>query len=323
MFALVAKRQARTGFGCFLSFGAGDTVRVYRRSPEATRLRSEGLLTGYEFGSSASRPLRGSADGRTGIGVIFQPHSKQQPIYRELLGASGVGATGWSVEGQPPVVLRQSWAHPSGRNRVRRSSLVSFGTHLPTSNVPTPGATDHCWRYLRVAMAAAPNTRPGRNGPMLASSSGGNGGGPERPTGCNGPMLASSSGGNGGGPEYPTGCCGHGFSLLREGEAGVRAAHQVHELEPSRSSECGGPRFAQLVWMQRERTTEGARRITTWWTQTSRTLTGTVPSGARRPWERRGATARFPKNSSTRIGEVTPGGHLAPEGVRLLERETL
>jgi hypothetical protein len=301
MFALVAKRQARSGFGCLLSFGAGDTVRVYRRSPEATRLRSEGLHTGYDFGSSASRPLRGSADGRTGIGVIFQPHSKQQPTYRELLGASGVGATGWSVEGQPPVVLRQSWAHPSGRNRVRRSSLVSFGTHLPTSNVPTPGATDHCWRHLRVAMAAAPNTRPGRNGPM----------------------LASSSGGNGGGPEYPTGCRGHGFSLLREGEAGVRAAHQVHELEPSRSSECGGPRFAQLVWMQRERTTEGSRRITTWWTQTSRTLTGTVPSGARRPWERRGATATFPKNSSTRIGEVTPGGHLAPKGVRLLERETL
>lgn len=137
MSALVAERQARTGFGRFLSFGAGDTVRIHRRSPEAIRLRSEGLPTGYGFGSSASRPLRRSADGRIGIGVICQPHSKQQPTYRELLGASGVGAKGRSVEGQPPVVLRQSWAHPSGRNRVRRSSLVSFGTHLPTSNVPT------------------------------------------------------------------------------------------------------------------------------------------------------------------------------------------
>lgn len=180
---LVAKRQARTGFGCYLSFGAGDTVRVHRRSPEATRLRSDGLLTGYDFGSSASRPLRGSADGRTGIGVVFQPYSKHQPAYRELFGASGVGAPGRSVEGQPPVVLRQSWAHPSGCNLERRSSLVSFGTHLPTSNVPIrvrrttacaifgwqrqrprpldPGAAVRCRRHLRVAMAEARGTQSG------------------------------------------------------------------------------------------------------------------------------------------------------------------
>jgi hypothetical protein len=47
---------------------------------------------------------------------------------------------GWSrsrsVEDLPPVVLRRAWTRLLGRNRNRRSSLASFGTHHPSSNGP-------------------------------------------------------------------------------------------------------------------------------------------------------------------------------------------
>jgi hypothetical protein len=70
-------------------------------------------------------------------------------------------------------------------------------------------------------------------------------------------------------------------------------------------------------------TADGTWRIATWWARITRTLSGAGANGRQPPWEYRGASAPFPKNRSTRFGEVTPGGYLAPRGARLLERETL
>lgn len=82
-----------------------------------------------------------SSGVRRSVGPGSGSSSSRTRSNNPLIGGSsellGLARRRRSVEGQPPVVLCHSWAHPSGRNFERRSSLVSFGTHLPTSNVPT------------------------------------------------------------------------------------------------------------------------------------------------------------------------------------------
>jgi hypothetical protein len=145
--------------------GRRGTVRIHRRSLEASRLRSEGLRTGYDFGSSASSPLRRSADGRTGIGVVFQPVPGNNPligISSELLGlAHRLGRSRTYLLSS--CVLCPMWAHPSGRNHRRQRAqlprvLRDAPAHVQRAH---PGAKDHCLRHLRVARAAAPSTQPG------------------------------------------------------------------------------------------------------------------------------------------------------------------
>jgi hypothetical protein len=154
MFALVAKRQARTGSDCLLSLGAGDAVRVHRRSLKANRLRPEGLRTGYDSGSSVSRPLRGSAD--------------RSDRDRGRLPAALEASTRLSG------ALRSFWGWRGDGGRSRTSLLSSCVNRGRTFRGATPSDAAPSCPLGRDG--PRPTCPPGRLGPMSASSSDGNDG---------------------------------------------------------------------------------------------------------------------------------------------------
>lgn len=151
---LAVRHLVRSRFGRFPAFGLGSTVRIHRRSLEAIRLRSGGLRTGYDFEPLASHSSSGGRQTDGARSGSSASRTLQTLVYRGLFGAL-VGVSGARrVEDLPPVVLRLARVHPSGRNRTRRSSLASFGTLLPTSNVPiraqrTPAGVIFGWQTRR------------------------------------------------------------------------------------------------------------------------------------------------------------------------------
>jgi hypothetical protein len=210
--------------------GRRGTVSIHRRSLEATRLRSEGFAPG----TTSARPRAVLFGGRQTVGPESGSSSSRFQATTHLSGSLR-SSWGWRTGsvGRGPTSCRPAFRVRRGRTLrgattedKERSSLVSFGTRLPTSNVPIrvrrttdcvifgwqrkwprpleTGAKAHSSRHLRVAKAVDPSVQPGAMDQRQSHLSGGKGVGLECPFGCNGPKSASSSGGKDGGPEHST-----------------------------------------------------------------------------------------------------------------------
>jgi hypothetical protein len=179
----LAKRHPRTGFGCFLSFGSGSTVWRTSAIPggqwTSVRRPSHRVRNRIVRERSSSEVGRRSSRNRGHLPIELAAPTHLSVALRSFWGWS----RDRSVEDLPPVVLRLAWTHSSECSHKGRSSLASFGTHLPTSNGPfwsrrasadvifgwqtrrprtaRPGVTDLCRRHLRVTRTAASISRMG------------------------------------------------------------------------------------------------------------------------------------------------------------------